>query len=640
MENDTIYYGSQCLKSSIKTRVPLLSLSSTKKRSISEPIYLIKEMFDRKIPFFVKISNLGVLENSDPILAKKKRLTNAVALVLGIISFVFGWIYYVKSEVFSILLMTSLETILFGGVLLLNSKKRPCAASVLLQSVISMAVLFFGLMIGHLIDSFILGTLLILCSLYLLRGRLLQIVSILITLCVVLVLETNQRYGFMAPLELSESNARFFHYSAYAVVSFLILFTLLYYTRQYAQLNESLIKELISYQNDLEHKVQIRTQELERASQDRERYIRELSHEIRTPLTAMYTIAQMKQNQKTDTLDRDLIASCLNLVLLVNNIQDRYKIAFQAMDAVNRERFNVRSHLNCLINQMRYYAMSKDVMLEAQVTPNVTEILFEDKAKLAQILYNLIGNAIKFTPTFTTVLVTLDANESSWCIEISDEGRGIPPEQLSKLYSEYNRPKNASIEGSGIGLRITYELVQMLSGQIQVQSSENGTTFLVTLPIHDKFVTIPDASPTHSHTFGAPTLLLIEDDEMNSKLLEMHLVRKGYKMFRAHTGKEGIELARVLKPDIILSDWQLPEISGSELLSILKSSEGLANIPIVILSDAFNITRAQNLGAVHCVTKPIHLGYLDAILERIWKQECLHQNFVFRSNRLGQVGLP
>jgi CheY-like chemotaxis protein len=267
-----------------------------------------------------------------------------------------------------------------------------------------------------------------------------------------------------------------------------------------------------------------------------------------------------------------------------------------------------------------------------------------DRTRLKQVLINLLSNAIKYNQPNGTVVVEVDramGNPERVRVSVKDSGAGLPPEMLMQLFQPFNRlgQERSTEEGTGIGLVMSKRLVELMGGEIGVESTvgfgsifwfELNSTAAPQLAV-DRAKTA--ANPETQVPHGAPvrTLLYVEDNPANLKLIEQLIARRpDMRLLTARDGDLGIHLARANQPEVILMDINLPGISGIEALRILRADPATAHIPIVALSaNAMprDIEKGLHAGFFRYLTKPIKVDEfmqtLDVALE-FARQEAGH----------------
>jgi CheY-like chemotaxis protein len=252
-----------------------------------------------------------------------------------------------------------------------------------------------------------------------------------------------------------------------------------------------------------------------------------------------------------------------------------------------------------------------------------------DRIRLKQVLINLLFNAIKYNKRGGSVVVDCTAVPANLIrISVRDSGEGLPPEKLAQLFQPFNRlGKEAGIEeGTGIGLVVAKQLVELMGGTIGVESAVGaGTVFWTELSlcdppqVSDQIADSVEGQP-HSPAAGATvhTLLYVEDNPANLQLVEELIKRRpDLRLLSATDGNLGIELAHEFLPEVILMDINLPGISGIEVMKILRADPTTAKIPIVAISaNAIpgDINRGLDAGFFRYLTKPIVVGeFMDAL---------------------------
>jgi CheY-like chemotaxis protein len=255
-----------------------------------------------------------------------------------------------------------------------------------------------------------------------------------------------------------------------------------------------------------------------------------------------------------------------------------------------------------------------------------------DGQRVKQILLNLLSNAVKYNRKGGTVTLRYAENPKGRLrIEVSDTGSGISPDKMERLFTPFDRlgAEQTDIEGSGLGLSLSKRLVDAMGGTLGVESRVGrGSTFWIELPTvagpleHLERQAIPPASA--AGTAWAHTVLYVEDNASNIELVARILQHRSSTRLRTATeGRPGIELARELRPDVILLDLNLPDIQGYDVLRRLKGDRSTQDIPVIVISaDATpgQIQRLLAAGSVGYLTKPIDVGeflkLLDHTLDR------------------------
>jgi CheY-like chemotaxis protein/anti-sigma regulatory factor (Ser/Thr protein kinase) len=274
-------------------------------------------------------------------------------------------------------------------------------------------------------------------------------------------------------------------------------------------------------------------------------------------------------------------------------------------------------------------AEQRDIDIEESLSPEAPAVL-GDATRLKQVLTNLLSNAVKYNVEHGRVWVSArPGSDGGVVIAVTDSGLGMTPEQLSSLFQPYNRlgRETSDIEGTGIGLVISRRLVELMGGTLEARSvAGKGSTFTLRLPAADAADT-PDAP--REAVFNAPyqqrRVHYVEDNPTNVEVMRgVLLQRPQVQLDVSVNGLDGLESIRSNRPDLVLLDMHLPDVSGLELLRHLKADPDLAEIPVIVVSadaTAARMAEALTMGALHYITKPVDvprfLEVLDDTLESL-----------------------
>ncbi|MBA4371787.1 MAG: hypothetical protein C0402_02870 [Thermodesulfovibrio sp.] len=391
----------------------------------------------------------------------------------------------------------------------------------------------------------------------------------------------------------------------------------------------------------LEDKVIERTRDLEKSNteliksnQIKARFISNMSHELRTPLNSILGFSEIllektfgDLNDKQSRHVTNISSSGKHLLQLVNNILDLAKIEAGKIDLFYED-FDVQQALSEVSMIMNSLAARKNIQIQTDISAE-TGTFHADKVKFKQILYNLISNAIKFTPAGGELGITVASLENRasllpWALEgqqflqvtVWDKGIGIKPEDTERIFEEFEQADSTmarNFEGTGLGLALTKKLIDLHGGQITLRSVYGeGSEFTFYLPRinadetnmeTEEFMPLRDAFPWL--TEEAPLVLVVEDDLPTSEILTIHITKAGYRVVHAYDGVEAIAKAKELRPFLITLDVMLPRKDGWEVLQTLKADPETGTIPVIIHSMIDNKDLAFALGASDYLLKPI-----------------------------------
>jgi len=358
----------------------------------------------------------------------------------------------------------------------------------------------------------------------------------------------------------------------------------------------------ITQRKETEEKLEqaiIRTEQANRAKSE---FLANMSHEIRTPMNAILGFSEILEEQFADYPEfKDYIIGIKNsgksLLGLINDILDLSKIEAGKLE-INYEPINPGVIIDEIRQIFSLTAREKKLYFKINVDPDLPEGLLFDETRLRQILFNLIGNAIKFTNE-GGVMVNIkrkdryeEGSHVDLFIEIIDTGIGICEKSQQAIFEPFRQKDGQSTRrygGTGLGLTITKRLVNLMNGTIRLKSEVGkGTTFEIFLPHIQVSATVEshasEAEDVSGIKFRNPKILLVEDVESNRRVIRGYLESYNVRIIEAENGSIGIEKAQKFKPDLILMDMQMPGIDGYEASRILKEEKKLSLIPIIALT--------------------------------------------------------
>ena len=368
-----------------------------------------------------------------------------------------------------------------------------------------------------------------------------------------------------------------------------------------------------------EEEVAAARDEAMQATQAKSQFLASMSHELRTPLNAIIGYSEMLQEEAED-LGQDRFLPDLmkireagkHLLSLINDVLDLSKIEAGKMDVLVQE-FAVADLIEQVHSVIEPLIAKNANALEVIGAPDLGTMR-SDQTKLRQSLLNLLSNAAKFTERGRITLAARrmagpDGDRLQFVV--SDTGIGMAPEQLQGLFQAFSQARSSTARdygGTGLGLAITRHFCRLLGGDVAVESTPGkGSSFTLILP-----AVCPAATPEVT-TSSAParradalgTVLIIDDEKPAHELLERELAGAGYHILHAAGGREGLELAKQARPDVITLDIIMPDLDGWSVLKALKADPELCDIPVVLVTIMGDRDLGFALGAADYITKPL-----------------------------------
>ncbi len=398
------------------------------------------------------------------------------------------------------------------------------------------------------------------------------------------------------------------------------------------------------------------TQE-KRVDQMKSDFVSNVSHELRTPLTSIKGAVELvlgTAEATTSGTQRELLNIIKNntvrLIRLISDLLDLSKIESGKIE-MEMKTCLVGTIFYDTVNEIRPLAERKGVTLNVQ-GPGESAEIYCDKDKVTQIIVNLVGNAIKFTPAGGLITLAGEESDAGIKIRVTDSGIGIPRSQFERIFERFQQVDSSSTRvqgGTGLGLAIAKSIVEAHKGRIWVESElGKGSTFTFTIPKKNKpeapeqaFGSPEESSPqpvqkqqaaqaqpqaeepeeiSPSGFFSVQRILVVDDDEDIARIIRGYLEKEKYKVIVAHDGLEAVKKAIELRPHLITLDIHMPHTDGFTVAELLKQNPKTKDIPIVIISVMDEKEKCFRLGAADYISKPFKPERLFESIKRIENQ--------------------
>ncbi len=414
-------------------------------------------------------------------------------------------------------------------------------------------------------------------------------------------------------------------------------------------INKSLIqRDRLKNELKVEHLQMERMQGLNKI---RSQFFANISHEFKTPLTLIISPlkAMQKKLEKIENKNQVdvMLRNAERLLRLINQILDLSKLE-SGITELKTTPFDIVEFTKSMANNFHPYSEEQSIAFELDL-PKEPILLYFEKDKMEKILINLISNAFKYTPTYGKIKLTITPQEKQVIISLKDTGIGISSDQIDRIFNRYYQAKNNNeTSGTGIGLSLTKQLVELHGGIIEVNSIQSeGTQFNVTFPLgkshlspqqiesgriphrmsedsqielNDFNISVPGFVEKITTEGSDQPLILIVEDNPELREFTKSILKTKYQIIEAENGKQGYKMAMQNIPDIIITDLQMPEMNGFEMCKKIRNDEKTNHISIIMLTvKSSDESKEMGLeyGADYYLTKPFNPKSLELRINNI-----------------------
>lgn len=551
--------------------------------------------------------------------AKAVRLCLAEYLTILVLHIIYAF-YQFGNETGRMVLLVSAIMISVTFIIAVFVKKEAFVLCFVLISVLVSATII-GYLVHTLAFAILMYVLMAICITVFMEKRYIALSAVLsVIVCV--------GYIFIVPDRIEENVPIFMH--IVFIVSFIAAMVNLYV----------LVYQARKYMKGMEEKAT----EAEHANESKMLFLANMSHEIRTPMNAICGMAELilrdeTLSEETRTNTENIQTAGKVLISIVNDILDYSKLESGNMEIIPVN-YSFSAMIKDVLNMMSVRVDDKEVDIRADIQDDLPDSLIGDEIRLRQILFNLLSNAIKYTEKGYVILDVKGKEDTGFVdltISVTDSGIGIKKEDLSKLFTSFQQVDTRKIrnrEGTGLGLAICKELLSLMGGDIEVESTYGvGSKFTIHISqkISDSSVVV-ERFKTHEENepkVVAPDakVLVVDDNAVNLKVSQGLIRTFGITVDTCKSGRECLEILKDTKDyDIIFIDHMMPELDGIDTLNMIRSdpSEYMKKVPLIALT-ANVVSGVREMfiseGFDDYVPKPIDMVWLNAILRKYLPKE-------------------
>jgi signal transduction histidine kinase/CheY-like chemotaxis protein len=379
----------------------------------------------------------------------------------------------------------------------------------------------------------------------------------------------------------------------------------------------------------------------EKANQLKDEFLATLSHELRNPLNVILgyseVLLRLPEIERSDQLRRmaeALRRNAQSQSQLINDLLDLSRLQ-RGKISLNHETVSLAVIIDNAVETVRAEAAAKDIDIQLQLGDQFL-LVDGDRLRLQQIAWNLLNNAVKFTPAGGHININLNRDEREAVLVVKDTGQGIDPNFLPYVFEMFRQADGSNSRrhgGMGIGLALVQQLVRLHGGTVSAASdgANKGSRFTIRLPLTSEVQSLASlgAAPLKLAALAQTDFLIVDDSEDTIAMLDQLLKISGANVTSATNGADALRIVSEREFDVILSDISMPEMDGFEFLHRLRQINGRQDVPVVAITGfgrTDDVERARAAGFYSHLTKPLNLNALAEVLEQLANGNHDHQS--------------